>query len=1048
MEEIHNQAGAFYTDQSPRNNAALPASSIEFAIGQLVSLRSDPTRVGAIINVLPGTPENRYIVFIDNTPSTYYASQLQRHDLPTPSIAITPLPVFHAYMTALQLNHPSLTTLYSLNAARVNFVPYQFRPVLKFIHSDRPRLLIADEVGVGKTIEAGLILRELQARKDVHAVLVICPKPLVTERKWQIEMKRFDEQFIHLDGPSLRHCIRETDLDGTWPEQYAKAILPFSLFDQALLTGDITRKNKRGMIGLLDLNPPPQFDLVIVDEAHHLRNTNTAIHQGVRYFCEQAEAVIFLSATPIQMGTNDLFVLLNLLRPDLILDKSSFDHMTEPNPFINRAIEVTRANASDWPLKALEALQAASQTPWGQVFLRNNPTFQRLSTELWTGQFNDQKRVACIQDMEQLHTFSQLINRTRRRDIGNFTTRKPETVTVRFTPQQQQLHDMLLTTQQNILRRTHGDINVKFLMTTIRRQAASCLYGLAPLLQDILTRHIDSMILAEADEGGESFSETLFTSLEPIEEQIHSVLALAERLDTFDPKWEALFTIVRDKQQLPNNKLLLFSSFRHTLFYLLERLKQENNRVAVIHGDTSDEDRRTLRDRFSRPREDDEALDMLLSSEVGCEGLDYQFCDCLVNYDLPWNPMRIEQRIGRLDRYGQKSETIAIYNLITPGTVDAEIYERCLVRIGIFHQAVGGSEEILGRITSELHKVAENLTLTQDEIRTKLQQIADNDIRLIQEQAELEERQRDLFGIRLPAQQLEREIQNVTSFWLSPWALQNVIQYYLEQNCGAEQIYILGEKVQKRLRLNQEARNVVLNHLQQLPRQLSPVFREWEKWLKGSSPFLPVTFEATYAADKRDITFLNAIHPLAQQAAQTFRKNEILYTAFSVEDPSLTPGIYHFGIWLWQKVGIRDEVALQPICNDQALTDRFLAVLEHGLPIQSGEIRLPDQATFDQLDVYHQSIWSRAQEAHKEFNAQLAQYRKESLQTSHQARILQLRTQFAQANEENIRRMRFAQIDRAEADFNRRMNELDRAAQRADISAQPVAFGVIVVKGA
>jgi ATP-dependent helicase HepA len=134
MEEIHNREEALPNYQSPRDDTALSASSIEFAIGQLVALRSNPTRVGAIINVLPGTPENRYLVFIDNKPSTYYASQLQRHDLPSPSIAITPLPVFHAYMTALQLNHPGLTTLYSLHAARVNFVPYQFRPVLKFIH--------------------------------------------------------------------------------------------------------------------------------------------------------------------------------------------------------------------------------------------------------------------------------------------------------------------------------------------------------------------------------------------------------------------------------------------------------------------------------------------------------------------------------------------------------------------------------------------------------------------------------------------------------------------------------------------------------------------------------------------------------------------------------------------------------------------------------------------------------------------------------------------------------------------------------------------------
>ena len=439
---------------------------------------------------------------------------------------------------------------------------------------------------------------------------------------------------------------------------------------------------------------------------------------------------------------------------------------------------------------------------------------------------------------------------------------------------------------------------------------------------------------------------------------------------------------------------------------------------------------------------------MLLSSEVGCEGLDYQFCDCLVNYDLPWNPMRIEQRIGRIDRYGQQSETVAIYNLITPGTVDAEIYERCLLRIGIFHQAIGGSEEILGKITQELHEVAENLSLTREELQRRLQQIADNDIRLIQEQAALEERQKDLFGIRLPVQQLEREIQNVTSFWLSPWALQNLLQYYFEQTCGAEQAYILGEKPQKRLRLSQEARNVVLHDFQQLPRQLSPVFREWEKWLKGSSPYLSITFDAACASEKREMTFLNAIHPLAQQAAQTFQKHEVLYTAFSVVDPSLTPGIHPFGIWLWQKSGIREEVTLQPICGDRAITDRFLDVLEHAIPVQPGEIQLPDQEVFEQLDVFHHGLWNTAQEAHKAYNIQLAQYRKESLQTSHRAHLSQIQTQLAQTNEENIRRMRQAQIVNAEADFKRRMNELEKAAQRADISAQPVAFGVILVKEA
>ena len=199
-------------------------------------------------------------------------------------------------------------------------------------------------------------------------------------------------------------------------------------------------------------------------------------------------------------------------------------------------------------------------------------------------------------------------------------------------------------------------------------------------------------------------------------------------------------------------------------------------------------------------------LDILLFSEIGCEGLDYQFCDCIVNYDLPWNPMRVEQRIGRIDRMGQKSESVAIFNLITPGTVDADIYERCLVRIGVFNNALGGSEEILGEITREIRNIAENFSLSEEERGIKLQQLADNKIRLIQEQEELEQRQLELFGIRLPEDQMKKEIEEASSFWLSPASIRRLITLYLQQTCGKEQEFILGEKPLKTLRLSQEAR--------------------------------------------------------------------------------------------------------------------------------------------------------------------------------------------------------------------------------------------------
>ena len=151
----------------------------------------------------------------------------------------------------------------SLRTGRVEFVPYQYRPVLKLIRSDRPRLLIADEVGVGKTIEAGLIIKELRARSGLSSVLVICPKPLVSERKWELEMRRFDERFHPLDGPTLRFCINETHLDGEWPRRYSNAILPMSLLNEATLLGKRTSKGQRARAdrGLIDLDPPPRFDL-------------------------------------------------------------------------------------------------------------------------------------------------------------------------------------------------------------------------------------------------------------------------------------------------------------------------------------------------------------------------------------------------------------------------------------------------------------------------------------------------------------------------------------------------------------------------------------------------------------------------------------------------------------------------------------------------------------------------------------------------------------------------------------------------------------------
>lgn len=1018
----------------PRQSAPL------FKVGDLVTLRSSPAQVMPVLETIPGAGEYRYRVFHNNLKAIYYESQLQALARDADDRRILPIDELHAYLTSLQILSPSTAYLFSLRSGRVTFVPYQYRPVLKLIRADRPRLLIADEVGVGKTIEAGLIIRELRARMDLSSILIICPKALVAERKWALEMKRFDEHFDALDGKLLRYCLNETELEGDWPDKYAKTILPFSLFDSDLVLGRSDR-GKRKVKGLLGLEPPPKFDLVIVDEAHHIRNSQTFLHQGVRYFCDNAQAVLFLTATPVQLGSDDLYTLLNVLRPDLVIDRASFQQMAEPNRYINTAAQKCRAAQDGWQGEARSQLALAARTEWGRLFLREAPEFQSAYDQLQEEALDDKARVSLIRPIEELTTFSSLINRTRRRDIGEFTTRKPETVSVEFTPTQRVLHDSLLDVIARILAFSHGQQNVKFMMTTIRRQAASCLYGLAPLLRDILNGKLDQLEIMEASDGDVD-SDLSFVA--EIRADIENLLEQASRLDPYDPKVEAFVRVVAEKGTLTNNKALVFSTFRHTLAYLDRYLPFTGLRYGVVHGDVPDDERADLRRRFALPKEDVDALDVLLSSEVGCEGLDFQFCDFLVNYDLPWNPMRIEQRIGRIDRYGQQSESIAIVNLVTPDTVDGDIYERCLWRIGVFQHTIGGNEEILGEITRELHDIAERFDLSPAQREDQLRQLADNAVRQVNEEQELERKQADLFGLNVPNQSWRNDIKAAESYWLSPSALQRCVTRYLAQRLESEQDYLLGDKALKTLRLNQDARARLLEDFRNLPRSSEPVAREWEKWLKGATPTLSVTFDQTAATENPKAVHLSVTHPLVRQAAHYLRLEEAAYATLLIQDAAAPPGDYSFGVYRWRKQGVRPDEVLVAVASHAIVEEKLFDWLQTATA--HPDATLPDQAEFDALDARHHAKWREAQVNHMADNRQQVEHRVQSLTVSHRARCRVIEDQIERATNDKIRLMRQSELARANVDYERRMQELEQAAGSGDIHATPVLFGTITVR--
>ena len=1015
---------------------ASPATA--FQVGDLVALRSDPGIVVPVLEVVPGGAETRYHVFQDNRRATYYESQLRSPDQ-TGKPSHLSADALRAYLTSLHLLSPSAANLHSLRSGRVHFVPYQYRPVLRLIRADRPRLLIADEVGVGKTIEAGLIIKELRARMDISSVLVICPKALISERKWFLEMKRFDEYFTALDGRTLRHCLRETHLEGEWPDQYAKAIVPFSLFDSDLIFGKGGTR-RRTSEGLLALDPPPKFDLVIVDEAHHIRNSETYLHQGVRYFCDNAQAAVFLTATPVQLGSEDLFALLNVLRPDLVIDRPSFEQMSAPNRFINGAVGHCRVAGDGWQGQARACMDEAAQTEWGRLFLRESPVFQDIYDRLEEDRIDEAGRIGLIRSLEELYTFSSMINRTRRRDIGEFTTRKPESLMIEFTPDQRCLHDDLLNVVERILIRSHGQQNVKFMMTTIRRQAASCPYGLAPLLHDMLTGKLDTFETTEDDDG-----EVDPAFLSEVKGDIETLLERANNLGPRDPKVEAFVKVLEDKGRMTNNKALVFSTFRHTLAYIEGHVKRSGLRHGLVHGGVGDEERADLRRRFALPKEDPQALDVLLSSEVGSEGLDFQFCDLLVNYDLPWNPMRVEQRIGRIDRYGQRSKSVAIVNLVTPDTVDADIYERCLWRIGVFRHAVGGSEEILGEITREIRDIADNFTLTPDERAKRLQQLSDNKIRQIQEESDLEEKQAELFGLTVPNQSWREEVEAADSSWLSPGALQRCVSVYLSRLMETGSEFLLGEKPLKTLRLNQRIRARLLDDFRHQSRSTDPVTRQWEKWLKGTNPLLSVTYDHETAATEPNAVHLNVLHPLVRQAARHHERSEVVHVSLISSTANRPSGEYPFALYHWRKVGIRADDMLVAVASQRELDDTVMLLLT-----DAGDVHAEttvDERALEELDRRHHGEWSAARANHVAENQELVHHRLQSLNVSHQARCKLIEDQVERATDDRIRRMKESELARAGHDYNRQVAELEKAAERADINATQVVSGVLYVAG-
>ncbi len=1009
----------------------------------MVYIVGSPETRGMVFSVSNLGDTKKYEVFVDGSIRTYYEGQIALVEQAAEYEWVTS-EMMRSYLSAYQINNPSAGNLYSLNAARIDFVPYQFRPALKLIKADEPRILIADSVGVGKTIEAGLIIKELQARSDLENIMIICPKPLVADRKWENEMKRFDEEFVTLDGETLRQIISDTDRDGEWPVRYGKTIVPYSILDGKTYEGNLNSKHKN--FCLADLDPAPHFDLVIIDEAHHLRNGSMEkdkayAYKCVHYFCEHADAVVMLTATPLQTSDDDLYTLLNLLRPDVVIDKKSFAMMARPNPFISKASHLVRAAKENWKAEALDTLDQVLSTQWGENVISNNPVFEQIRSVLRQDAITREERVQLITDIESLHSFNMMINRTRRKDIQDFCVRRTYTLETDFTPAQRELHDALLTFEVAALSKLHGARGVKFMMSTIRRQAASCIFGLAPHIRDLINRRFDQ--LQDDPDVDYDSGEFQYLDLNDFKEISKHILELADHLPSEDPKFDSILEIIQAKQQMENNKIILFSTFRHTLFYVKRKLKESGIRVEQIDGSVNNDTRLELRYRFELPKEDPEAIDILLFTEVGSEGLDYQFCDTMINYDLPWNPMRIEQRIGRIDRRGQKSEAVSIYNAITSETVDADIYDRCLARIGVFEGSIGECEEILGEIGRQIELIALDIDLTDDERKQKLEQMADNEVRKAQELNRLESEEKELFGFDLSNFTVSKEIQEAESPFLTARSIQHLVESYLAERIG-NGTYILGEGPLKTLRLNALARSTIMADLRGTSGIRDSLRRKWEVYLKGADPNHQITFDPETAEKNRSAFFITPVHPLVKQAAAHFATNKTAYIHLEYHTDEVPAGDYPMSIYAWNYMGIRSNFKLVTICEQAQiaaeLPDYILTAVAVNYPTKL------KKSAWDSLEEQHVRMWQQEKEKHAQTTRQTASYKLESLKNNYHNRKLLLERKIAEDDDERISLMHRIELENATQRFEQKIAEIEAQIGRADIHTTLIANGVITVK--
>lgn len=663
-------------------------------------------------------------------------------------------------MTYEKLRGLLTNVFYSMRTAEIDFYPHQFKPVLRFVESATNRLLIADEVGLGKTIEAGLIWTEWQAREKARRLLIVCPPSL--EPKWirelqerfQINAEKADaddllsmyDRFRNRPGISFALVGSYTSLRPYMTE------MAYIREDEEVQRQKISSRAKllKALRALEDeefmpgATPAGQkfFDMVVFDEAHWMRNTGTSTYEMGEILSWAAKAVVCLSATPVHNKSRDLYALLRLIDPDVFRDQFVFEQLRDSNlPFIQFQ------NLLSQPRWRIDDVKRETEN------LPESTWKEKIKGILNEFQDTPEKRVELRHVAEKLNLLGNFINRTRKRDvIENRVIRQPVTLQVRFTPEEGALYEAVLEQVRVHVRRS-GDRLTSFHLISPALQMASCLPVVADDFKNGRWGSLEPREQQASEWSDELFPAETFERPQVLQQQL-----LQYNFTENDSKYERLRGVIRAIEQQEEiqsdagerikiqkgDKIIIFAFFKQTIAYLSRRFKQDGIKAIDLTGDITD---REQRDEILRKFESDENR-ILICSEIGAEGVDLQFARILINYDLPWNPMRVEQRIGRIDRIGQKSDRIIIINFQILDTIDGRIYEHLYRKIGIFEHSIGALEGILGDAAQKLYEEILSKNLTPEQIDQRAEQTADAVSAQARLQSDLENSAENLYAFQ------------------------------------------------------------------------------------------------------------------------------------------------------------------------------------------------------------------------------------------------------------------------------------------------------------